>query len=78
MSLTVQLLLSEEEVEPSSSSFGFANPVGNTIVFDGDLQIFNMQGVEVARGNGSIDVSFLKPGAYVAKSGAKAVIISKK
>lgn len=53
------------------------NPVGSTIVCEEELEIFNSLGVLVAKGNGTIDVSSLAPGIYVAKSKNLSTVVIK-
>lgn len=64
--------------ETLSTKLVVENPVGNTIESAEELVIYSVMGIEVARGKGTIDVSSLNPGSYVAQSAGKAQVIIKK
>lgn len=49
---------------------GFAI-IGDSVVATGDISVYNISGVSVAGGNGSVSLNGLQPGIYVVRAGGK-------
>lgn len=75
--LPLDLSAGVEGIVTDSSNSGIT-VIGNVVVAEGTIDVYNATGAFIARGEGSVDLSGMTPGIYIATAGGASVKIAVK